>query len=121
MTLAELETLVWKRLPVRKFMVGKQAIRDMVQIAVADWNPEVVQNCNGETELDIVASAMVANIKRVYQAAGQYEEHGMEYGFLWVLLLQALASAVVQILLRWWFDSTDNKTAMLSLRRELSE
>ena len=55
----------------------------------------------------------------MHETLGQESE--VQMGILWVLFLQGLASAIVQILLRWWFQSASNRTAMLTMQTDLTK
>jgi hypothetical protein len=44
-----------------------------------------------------------------------------QYGMIWTLLLTALASAVFQVLLKWWLERRSNRVLMLVMRQEAAQ
>lgn len=118
MTLEDLQAHVWRRLGVRKFLAGRDNVNDMVTLAVANWDDELLNACIDDEQRDVVCEHIVTNIKRGHQAVSGHEPQ--EYGFIWVLLLQALASLVVQLVLRWWLQSATNRVLLIGWRNELT-
>lgn len=116
--LNELKAYVWKRLGVRKFFAGKKNVDSLVEIAVSEWNSEFISHAKTEHEREVVAQGMLIGVKRMHQMLGDYRSEE-EYGFVWIILFQALASAIVQILIKWWFESQQNKQAMEEMKRGL--
>lgn len=117
--LEEIQQYVWRRLGIRKYMVKRETINDLVEIAAANWNHEYLTNATEEKERKIVVDAMIADIKRTHQMLGQYDS-AQEYGFIWAILLQALVGAIVQIMLKWWLESAKNRILLWAVKKELA-
>ena len=115
-TREELYAYVWRRLGVRRIIAGRKTINELVEAAIANWDHECLSSAKDNKERDIVAAAIVQSMKRTHQMLG---ESGEEYGFVWIILLQALASAIVQILIKWWMESATNRVMLVAMQREL--
>jgi len=113
--MTDLQKYVWRRLGLRKHIVGKEQVCELVESAVLQFDCDAVANAKSMKELGIVAQNMTEAITETFE-----QQEAGEYGFVWVILLQALAGAIVQILIRWWMESPENKATMESIRRELS-
>lgn len=111
MTLDQLQSHVWDRLPsVPRTLGGRRIVNRIVARAVMGWPIPVLEQCDaGETQ--IVAQHYTKSVERAVKA-----EYGM--GILLTLVLSALVSEVVKILVRWWLESRDNKDAMRMLTSE---
>lgn len=119
MKLEELQQYAWKRLGVRKHIAGRKAVDDLVEIAVQNWEPEYLRRIDHQDSLAVFESEMLANMKRVYQAGGDYGN--AEYGFIWVFILSSIASALIKILIEWWLSRRENRDAMDFMRAELNK
>ena len=115
-TREELNAYVWRRLGVRRIIAGRSAVNELIEAAIANWDHECLASAKDSKEREIVANGIVIAMKRTHQLLGKSED---EYGFIWIILLQALASAVVQILIKWWMESASNKVLLAAMQREL--
>lgn len=111
MTLTDLQSHVWDRLPtVPRTLGGRRIVNRIVTRAVRTWPIPVLEQCDaGETQ--VVAKHYTKSLER--QAR---QEFGM--GILLTLVLSALVSEVVKILVRWWLESRENKNDMRLLTIE---
>ena len=116
-TREELNAYVWRRLGVRRIIAGRNTVNELIEAAIANWDHECLSSAKDSKEREIVANGIVLAMKRTHQMLG---ESGEEYGFVWIILLQALASAVVQILIKWWMESASNKVLLVAMKRELA-
>lgn len=120
MTLAELQDLCWQELPpIRKRLVGRQNVNDFVQLAVENWAGEYLAACQDDMQRDIYVHALLQNVKRGHQVMSGKEHH--EYGFIWMFLLQAVASAVIQWLVQWWLERNANRAFLVIMQHELTK
>lgn len=111
-----IQDYVWRRLGVRKFIAGRDRVNELVEASLANWDHEALTNAHNEKERSIVAEGMVIGVKRTDQMLGNHEQ---EYGFLWAILLQALVGAIVQILIKWWLESSKNRVILWAAKKEL--
>lgn len=118
MNLAETQEYVWRRLGVRKHLVGRVVVNDLVELAVENWAGAFLNYCQTDEDRAVVARVIVDNMKRSHQPVSGKEPQ--EYGMIWAFLLQAVAWAVVQILMRWWLGARANRVLMLALKAELT-
>lgn len=118
MTLANLQELVWQRLPVRKRIAGRQAVNDLVQLAVESWPADLMNHAADDTERQIVCLEIERSMKRLYTACSHVD--GITMGILWTFLLQALASLVVQKILEWWLERRAHRALLVAWKHELT-
>lgn len=118
MTLDELRVYVWRRAPLGKFMVGRETIDDLVQLTIENWEPEYLNACEDDAARQAVCASMLASVKRGHQLASGKEPQ--EYGFFWAFVLQMLASAVIQIILRYWQERASNRVWIVTMKAELT-
>lgn len=111
MTLTDLQSHVWDRLPtVPRTLGGRRIVNRIVTRAVRTWPVPVLEQCDaGETQ--VVAKHYTKSVERAIKA-----EYGM--GIILTLVLGALVQEVVKILIRWWLERDENRTAMRLLTRE---
>lgn len=120
MTVEDLQLLTWRRMPLVKILAGRQAVYDMVQIAVENWPIEMLHHAEGETERKVVAKELEASIRRIHDACSLGDE-GTQYGVVWSIIIEAVVSAVVSLLLRWWYESSQNRCRLVLWKRELTK
>ena len=118
MTLDDLHEHVWRRLGPRKFIAGRQQVRDLVQLCVETWEPDKLQHCQTEREQQVYGLAVSGNVKRLYHACSGYSD--AEFGFLWTIVLSAIVSAIVQIIVKWWFSKGSHRVLMEGWKQELN-
>jgi len=116
-TVADLKLLVWRKVGVRRHLVGRQTVDDFVELAVQHWEPGYLNACVSDAQRAIVLEDVLKHVKRGYQVVSGREVE--EYGMFWSLVLQAVASIVVQLILRWWMESRMNRVRMLVWQQEL--
>lgn len=111
MTLDQLQTRVWEQLPsVPRTLGGRRIVNRIVTRAVRTWPIPVLEQCDA-AETQVVAQHYTKSVERAIKA-----EYGM--GILLTLVLGALVQEVVKILIRWWLERDENRTAMRLLTRE---
>jgi hypothetical protein len=118
MTLDGLQDHVWRRLGPRKLIAGRKAVADLVQLAVENWPAEVLTSCRDDEQRQIVAAEVVRSMKRVHMAVSPEDNKTM--AVLWLFLLQAVASAVVNLIMKWWLESASNRVFLVCWRKELT-
>jgi hypothetical protein len=111
MTIQDLESHVWERLPrLQRTLAGRYIAGRVVRRAVKTWPVPVLEQCNAG-EAEVVGVHLARSLER--QAR---QEFGM--GILLTLVLSALISEVVKILVRWWLERQENQADMRTLVRE---
>ena len=116
MTIEGLQQHVWHRLGVRKFLVGRQEVDLLPRLTVEDWQSEYYNAADSDLERQIVADGTLVAVKRMHQVVGGYGER--EYGMIWTLLLSAVASAIIQVVLKWWLERRSNRVMLLVMQQE---
>lgn len=119
MTLQDLQNQVWRRMPLAKVLVGRQAVCDMVQMAVETWPAEMLRHAQGENERSVVAKTLEQSVKRLYDACS-FGDDGAKYGMVWTIIIESIISALVSLLIRWWYESSENRCRLILWKRELT-
>jgi hypothetical protein len=119
MTLAEFKDEIWGDLPpIRRMLVGREHVDDLVEIAVHNWESQMLSQCSSDAERKIVTLNILHSVRRGFQAISGREPD--EYGsFFWPLVLQAIASIVVQLILQWWMAKRINRVRLEVWRTEM--
>lgn len=117
MTYQDLEEHVWQKLGPRKWLVGRAQVADLTRLTVEQWQGDLLTHCGDRSrEREVVCQQIVANVKRMYHACSGYSDQ--EFGFLWTVILYAVVSALVQIIVKWWFSSARNRVLISGWQRE---
>ena len=113
MTFDDLTDQCWAALPpIRKRLVGRDAVRHMLEDAVAEWDSDAIGACQGPADLDAYGAALVDRVKT---------RRSGEYGFVLAsILLTAVLVAVVQWLVTWWLDRNFNRVMIAGWQREMT-
>jgi hypothetical protein len=117
-TLDELKLHVWRNLGLRRHLVGRRASDDLVELAVQSWEPQMLYACVDGDQRASVCQSILRSVKRGYEVVSDKEPQ--EYGIFWTIVLQAVASLVVQLILNWWTDARMNRIRMEIWRTELT-
>lgn len=118
-TVADLKLWVWRRVGIRRHVVGRRVIDDFTELAIAHWEPRHLAYCIDDTQRAVVCENILRSVKRGYQVVSGKEPQ--EYGVFWSLVLQAVASIVVKLILQWWLESRLNRIRMQSWQTELTQ
>jgi hypothetical protein len=119
MTLQTMQEIAWQSLPpIRKRMVGRATVNDLVVCAIHNWEGEYLAACADNNQRQVYARGLLQAVKRAHQPISGYE--AQEYGFIWVFLLQAVATALIQWLVEWWLKSHANRVLIEGWKRELA-
>lgn len=118
MNLAGLQEHVWRELPLRKRIVGRQAVNDLVQLSIESWPVDYMNHAADDAERQVVCLDIERNVKRLYFACSSTDAITM--GILWTFVLQALASLVVQKILEWWLERRANRALLVAWKHELT-
>lgn len=118
MTLSELNAAAWDALPpIRKRVAGRSVVNDLVALCVMHWEPEYLAACQDNDQRRVYERALLEAVRRAYQPISGHEPQ--EYGFIWIFLLSAVASALIQWLVKKWLDNHFDRQQIVNLKREL--
>ena len=118
MTLRTLQDHVWRRVGPRKWIVGRQTIDSLVQLAVESWPVKALNRCANDEERQEVAREIVQSVKLLRSTELQNDPKTM--GIIGALLLEAVVSKVIDLILEWWFQSASNRVFLVCWRKELT-
>ena len=116
MTYQGLEAHVWETLGPRKWIAGRKQVLDLTRLCVEAWEPDKLVHCRSPREQAVYGLAVSGNVRRMYHAFSGYSD--AEFGFLWTVVLSAIVSAIVQILIKWWFSEASHRVLMAGWQRE---
>jgi hypothetical protein len=120
MTFADLQAECWAALPpIRKRLVGRETVNDLVQAAVENWGSDYLNACQDNDQRGVYVHALLGQVKRAHQVVSGKDAN--EYGFIWVFLLQAVAVAAIEWLVKWWLDRRANRVLMTVWQHELTK
>ena len=92
MTYSEFRDAAWKDAPpLRKRIVGRVVFDGLVDAAVSQWDC-----CR------VDARELLGRVRATHEKASGMTQQ--EYGFIWIFLLSAAASALIQWLIKRWLD-----------------
>ena len=109
MTLAELQQRCWDDLPMRKWLAGRARVDTLVEDAIRSWSPAAIAACATKRQRDAYAEGVLLRVQ------ARYGE-----GFVWVFLLMAVASAVIQWLVTRWLNNHFDRQAIAALHDEMT-
>lgn len=114
MTINDLTADCWHDLPpIRKRIVGRDRVRQIIVDAIREWSPEYLAACHDNDQRNVYAADLTKRLERRY---GQ-----QEYGFaIMTIILVAIISAVVQWLIKRWLDHHFNEADLQTLRQEVA-
>lgn len=103
MTYAEFQQAAWSAAPpIRKRVVGRETFNELLDAAVRSWSAGLMDGCLTDDHRQQYARDLLERVRSRHQVmSGQGEQ---EYGFIWVFLLSAVASALIQWLIKRWLD-----------------
>lgn len=110
MTQDRLVDYVWGQLGPRKHLAGRERVAELVAMSVSTFPAEALGQCNNDRDLQTVTDATASSLRRRLRQR--------EYGVFWTLILTSLASAVIQVLVKWWLENRLNRVMMLVMRQE---
>jgi len=118
MTLSGLQDTIWQRLPLRKRIVGREVVNDLVQLAVESWPVDLMNHAADDTERAVVCLEIERSVKRLYMACSTTD--AITVGILWTFVLQALVSMIVERILAWWLERRANRALLVAWKHELT-
>ena len=96
--------------------MGRQEVDLVSRLTVENWQSEYYNAADCDLERQIVTDGTLVAVKRMHQVVGGYGER--EYGMIWTLLLSAVASAIIQVVLKWWLERRSNRVMLLVMQQE---
>ena len=119
MTLDELKADAWRSLPpIRKRLAGRLICDELVAEAVRNWSGDYIASCHDDAQRVDYAKQLLEQVRHSHELrAGMTQP---EYGFIWVFLLTAVASALIQWLIKRWLDNHFDAEQMQAWQRELA-
>lgn len=105
---------VWAKMPMRKWLVGREKVLDCVAVVVQEWPDDGFALADsGHAQEAAVVKSLMADVKRHLHLA--YGEK--EFGFIWTIILQAVLYEIIVMILDWWRQKKANRMALLSWQK----
>ncbi len=107
---------VRRLLPLRSRLVGRERLNDLVMISVQEWPCESL--LNGEAYHEILMERTRKRVVRTYEAL-----HGddQKYGALWEFVVSAVASAILQHILEWWWEKRSHRVCLAGWQKAMAK
>lgn len=107
------QTAIWKELPKRKWLAGKDRVFDCISILVQEWPDEqfAMADANSTQQADAIRELTQGVKRHLHLAYGE-----QDFGFIWTIILQALLYEMVIVMLEWWRHRKENRMALLRWR-----
>lgn len=119
MTLEDLKADAWENLPpIRKRLAGRATCDELVVEAVRNWSSDYIAACKDDTHRRDYAKQLVNMIRVSHPPKSGIAQQ--EYGFIWMFLLMAVASAVVQWLVTKWLERHFSREQFAAWQQELA-
>lgn len=119
MTYAEFEQAAWDAAPtIRKRVAGRQTFNELLAATVQSWSPEAAAACQDDDGRRRFARELLERVRNRHQAMTGHTQQ--EYGFIWMFLLAAVASAVIQWLIKRWLDNHFPAEQVAAWQQELA-
>jgi len=121
MTISELQSTVWKQLPVvRRNLVGRDRINDLIAVSIEQSPVELFRHVTSSNHSqEIVLAAWGQSVKRGYCLMRESTDE-KQFGPIFWILIGPLLQAILQKLLDWYFRSPKNAVLMRGWKRNLT-
>jgi hypothetical protein len=116
MTHDDMLEYVWQQLGPRKWLVGEREVQLLTRLTIENWQSTYYNAAASDNERQIVAAGTLSAVKRMHAVVGGYSER--EYGMIWTILLSAVASAVINAVLKWWMERRSHRVMLLVWQQE---
>lgn len=117
MTYEDFQSSAWRSLPpVKKRLAGRVRVNECVRLMILSASSDRLDACQGQADLDDYSRELV----EVVRYGCQPDSKGGEYGFIWVFILQSVAAALVQYLIKWWLDRRLNREMLATWQQGLA-
>lgn len=90
---------VWQRLPATKHALGRERVERCIGRVLKQWPVATMRHC-GPVECGVMGRHMARHVERQERA-----EYGM--GFIGLLLLSSVISAIVRVLIERWLENRE--------------
>lgn len=116
-TLPQFQEYIWSKLPEpQRNRAGKEAVYDLVAVAVQEWPDELLSQSSPGDEIEVTAlDKLRKNIDRHMELTYGSKD---EYGMIWIVLLQILGPIVINLILEWWRKRKENRGRIRIWRRK---
>jgi len=113
-TLSQFQMYVWEALPVRKAVVGREVVDDIVTLAVQQWPVEDMSEANSDPKQESALMHRLAwDVRRMMEVI-----YGADrFVGLWVVGLKAVLMQVLEVMRTWWHRRKDNRAKIVIWRR----
>jgi hypothetical protein len=101
---------VWAKMPMRKWLVGREKVHDCIAVVVQEWPDEgfALADSGHAQEAAVVKSLMADAKRHLHLAYGE-----KEFGFIWTIILQAVLYEIIVMILEWWRQKKSNRMWLL--------
>lgn len=114
-TLSQFQSYVWESLPIRKAVLDREVVDDIVLLAVQQWPIEQFSSVEpGSQEEHVVLHAVAWDVRRMIELL---YGHDRFVGY-WLIGMRVLLPYTLEIMLKWWRKRKDNRAKIILWRRK---
>lgn len=114
-TLPQFQEYVWEQLPYQRGMLGKEAVYDVVNVAIQEWPDELLCSCDPDSQAEAqVTGELGASVRRHLRLAYGAEK----FDAMWIIALQILLPIIIDQVLKWWRRRKENRGRIRIWRRK---
>lgn len=108
--------LIWKLLPYRKHVAGRERVFDAISACVQEWpDSEFADACaNKPKNIPSLVRYLTKTVKRSLHLL--YGDR--DFGFIWTVLLQIILHEIIMLILEWWRKRPANRMLMRKWQHE---
>jgi hypothetical protein len=110
----EFQAYIWRKLPMRKFMLGQERVMDCLAVMVQEWPDDqfALSEAGVASQSTVIKDLMESMKRHLHLAYGE-----TQFGFIWTIILQALIYEMIVLLLKWWREKKSNRLSLLKWQR----
>lgn len=119
-TQEELREQLWRSVPpVRRLIVGRERIDDIISMAIESAPLEYMQHAGKSGDgPEVLLKAWEADVKRCYCLICGDE---VTFGPLFWILIGPIVQLILKKLLDWWFESNSHRLLIAGWKREMTK
>lgn len=118
MTVEDFQDEMWDRMGPRKYVAGREAVYDLIAVAVQEWPTEDLVHVKSGSGAEIYQTDRLKQAIRRHMILTHGESK--QFSFIWTLIFSAIVNEVVKVILAWWWNSDKNRGLIRKWRQRWS-
>ena len=105
---------MWEMCPVRREVLEREVVDDMVTLAVQQWPAEELSSVDPSSQEEVALMHRLAwDVRRMLEVIYGHER----FLGLWIVGVKALLPHLLSVMLAWWRKRKDNRAKIIIWRR----